>query len=125
MKFDLDAVNKARRSHGAEPLAVPKRGRPAIGPRPSGAEIVELYQRRGLSLRAAAEVLGISKDAVWRGLSEQGIEARPHVRPSRLAAYSLGELRRRVKRDGLRPTARALDVNWATLRDFLKRREDQ
>jgi len=121
MKYDLDAVNKIRRRRGLEPLPVSKRGRPSIGPAPTKAELIELYQRQGLSLRAAAEILGTSKEAVWRGLIEHGIRARKNTKSSRLAVYGLGELRRRVKADGLRPTARALNVSAPALLDYLRR----
>jgi hypothetical protein len=121
MKLDVDRINKARRRRGLEPLPIPKRGRPRIGDPPTKAELIELYQRQGLSLRAAAEVLGTTKDAIQRGLADHGIKPRPNTKPSRLAAYSLTELRRRIKRDGLRATARALNVDPATLLEFLDR----
>jgi len=98
-----------------------KRGRPSIGETPSRAELVDAYQRQGLSIRAAAEVLGVSKDAVQRGLAEHGIKARGTSRPSRLAVYRLADLRRRIRRDGLRATARAVDVDPATLLEYLRR----
>ena len=98
-----------------------KRGRPSIGETPTKALLVELYQRQGLSLRAAAEVLGTSKEAVWRGLAEHGIQARANTRPSRLATYSLTDLRRRIRRDGLRATARVLGLDPKALTGYLDR----
>jgi transposase len=120
MKLDVERINKARRRRGVSPLPV-RRGRPSIGETPSRAELVDAYQRQGLSIRAAAEILGTSKEAVWRGLAEHGIPARPNTRPSRLATYSLTDLRRRIRRDGLRGTARVLGVSAPTLLDYLRR----
>ena len=121
MKYDLDRINKARKRRGLEPLPVRGRGRPSIGETPTRAELVELYQRQGLSLRAAAEVLGTSKEAILRGLRENGIETRPASKPSRLAAYGPVELRRRIKADGLRATARALGLDPKALTGYLRR----
>src|SRR4030042_3798841 len=109
MKLDVERINKARRRRGASPLPV-RRGRPSIGETPTKALLVELYQRQGLSLRAAGAALGTSKEAVWRGLAEHGIPARANTRPSRLATYSLTDLRRRIRRAGLRGAARGLGL---------------
>lgn len=98
-----------------------KRGRPA-GPRPDRAALVELYQDKGLSLRATASALGVSKDAVWRGLDKHRIKPHKRLKPSRLAVYPLEVLQRRVKADGLRATARTLGVSAPTLLEYMRRR---
>jgi transposase-like protein len=123
MRYDVKRINKARRRRGAEPLPEPRPGlgRP-VGPRPARADLVRLYVKKGLSLRATAEALGVSKEAVGRGLVEYGIKPHRRVRPSRLAVYGRADLRRRVKVDGLRATARALGVSGPTLLEFMRRR---
>lgn len=121
MKLDVERINKARRRRGLDPLTVPKRGRPPIGEAPKTAELVELYQRQGLSIRAAAGVLGVSKDAVARALAALRIKRRPRSRPSRLAVYGSRKLRQRVGADGLRATARALGVSAPALLEYLRR----
>jgi len=118
MKYDVKHINKTRRRRGAEPR--PRPGRPQ-GPRPARAELVRLYVNNGLSLRAAAEALGVSKEAVGRGLTEYQIKPHRRVRPSKLAVYGIGELRRYVKTDGLRVTARTLGVSAPTLLEYLSR----
>jgi predicted transcriptional regulator len=121
MKLDVERINKARRRYGAEPLPVRGRGRPPIGEAPKAGELIELYQRQGLSIRAAADVLGVSKDAVARALAALKIKRRPRVKPSRLAVYGFRKLRQRVGADGLTATARALGVSAPALADYLRR----
>jgi transposase-like protein len=119
MKIDKVRIDKARRKHGVKPL--PGRGRPAVGPAPKRPDLVRLYVKAGLSVRATARALNCSKDAVFKALSDYEIKTRPNVRASRLSPYGMAELRRRVKKDGLRATARALDVNPATLLEYIER----
>src|SRR4030042_1895340 len=121
MKLDVERINKARRRLGASPLPV-RRGRPSIGETPSRAELVDAYQRQGLSIRAAAEVLGTSKEAVWRGLAEHGLPARANTRPRRLATYSLTDLRRRIRGAGPRGSARGLGGSAPTFLDYMRER---
>jgi predicted DNA-binding protein (UPF0251 family) len=122
MKLDLKRINRERRRRGAKPLPVPAGlGRPA-GPHPSKAELVRLYVTKGLSLRSTAEALGASKDTVRRTMAEYKIKPRPSTAPpSRLAPYGLTVLRRRIKADGLRSTARALGLSAPGLLDYLRR----
>lgn len=123
MKLDLKRINRERRRRGAKPLPTGRAGlgRPA-GPRPSKAELQRLYVKKGLSTRAVADSLDLSKDTVRRTLAEYKIKARPSASPpSRLAAYGLTVLRRHIKADGLRSTARALGLSAPGLLDYLKR----
>lgn len=97
-----------------------RRGRPR-GPRPGRAALAGLYVDKGLSLRATAEALGVSKDAVGRALADYKIKPHRRIRPSRLSVYRMAELRRRVKEDGLRATARALGVSGPTLLEYMRK----
>ena len=99
-----------------------RRGRPA-GPRPTKADLLRLYVTAGLSIRATARALNISKDAVARALAAYHIKRRPQTRAhtSRLAVYPLADLRRRVKDYGLRATARVLGVSAPGLLAYLRR----
>jgi len=53
-----------------------KRGKPASGKKPGKAELKRLYIKESKSIRKVADVLGCSKDMVYRALKECGIERR-------------------------------------------------
>ena len=94
-------------------------GRPA-GERPKKSELQCLYVKEVRSIREVAEILGISKDKVFRTLEEHGISRRSSARRSMLEKYDLTELRSRAKEKGIRGLARELGVNHGTLLHYLK-----
>jgi transposase len=94
-------------------------GRPA-GDRPKKSELQRLYVKEGRSIRDVAEILGVSKDKVYRILEEHGIARRSPARRSKLEKYDLVELRSRAKEKGIRGLARELGINHGTLLHYLK-----
>jgi DNA invertase Pin-like site-specific DNA recombinase len=100
-----------------------KKGRPPIGKKPDKSDLKKLYTKESRSIREIAEILGCSKDRVYRSLQEYGIERRPHSRISKLSNYGHEELRDIVLSEGYRGAARSLGVGYTTLRLYLKRRD--
>jgi DNA invertase Pin-like site-specific DNA recombinase len=104
-----------------------KRGKPPLGKKPRKTELRKVYIKESKSIRKIAEVLGCSKDMVYRTIKEYGIERRPNIKESKLSKYSLKELRDIVFSKGYRKAARSLGVGYTTLRLYLrlylKRRE--
>jgi DNA invertase Pin-like site-specific DNA recombinase len=99
-----------------------KRGKPSLGKKPSKAELRRLYIKESKSIREVAEILGCTKDMVYRALQEFGIERRSCVRRSQLKDIRLSVLEREIRRKGIRGYARELEVNESTLRHHLKKR---
>ena len=98
----------------------PKRGRPAIGPRPSKADLVKIYVREERSVRDVAVFLDCSKSAVHRGLKQYGIDARPSASRSRLRTIRLRDLKAAIRAKGINGAARDMGVDRSTLRHHLK-----
>ena len=94
-------------------------GRPA-GDRPKKSELQRLYVKEERSIREVAEILGCSKDKVYRALEKHGIARRSPARRSKLEKYDLAELRSRAKEKGIRGLARELGINHGTLLHYLK-----
>ena len=64
-----------------------KRGKPPIGKKPSKAELKKLYIKESKSIREVAEILGCTKDMIYRALKEYGFELRPGFNRSKLRKY--------------------------------------
>jgi len=105
-------------------LAV-KRGRPAIGKKPSKAELEKLYVKESRSIREVAATLGCSKDKVYRNLKEYGIKRRERLYKSILNKYSLEYLKKDVKNKGFKQAAFDLNVDVHTLRVHFNRRKNK
>jgi lambda repressor-like predicted transcriptional regulator len=100
-----------------------KIGRPLSGKAPAKAELIQLYVKEGLSVRAIAEAAGCSKDIIHLTLKRYGIPARAKAKRSKLLAIRLQDIEAEVKTNGLRGAARALGVDHSTLRHHLKARQ--
>ena len=100
-----------------------KKGKVAIGMKPNKEELEKLYTKESKSIRKIANILGCSKDMIYRALLEHGIEMRQHTRESKLSKYSIEDLQKIVSKEGYRGAARILGVGYTTLRAYLKRRE--
>ena len=97
-----------------------KRGRASSGLAPTKDQLIKLYVKENRSIRDVAEVLGCSKDMVYRSLKEYEIELRPKIRRSQLRAYELNYLRREIDSKGYKKVAAELEVGITTLRDYIK-----
>lgn len=86
-------------------------------------ELMHLYANEGKSIRAIAEILGCSKDRIYRLLQEYKIKRRPRIRSSVLWKYELSVLKGEIKEKGIRGYARELGIDESTLRYHLKRRK--
>jgi transposase len=95
-----------------------KIGRP-LGPRPARADLARLYKAEGKSIREAARILGVSKDAAARALEAYGLKPRANVKRSRLRAVPLAELWAKIKAEGYQGAALAFGVNHTTLRRYM------
>lgn len=96
------------------------RGRPSGGKRPDKKKLKRLYIEESKSIREVAEVLGSSKDMVYRSLKEYGIELRPGFNRSKLRKYKLSHLEKGVREKGVRGYAKELGVHENTLRYYFK-----
>ncbi len=94
--------------------------KPAIGEKPDKTDLQRLYEKQFKSVREVAEILGCTKDMVYRALKEYGIETRSNKRRSQLKDIKSSVLEREVKRKGIRGYARELGVDESTLRHHLK-----
>lgn len=101
-----------------------KRGRPAKTNKPIKSQLKKLYIKESRSIREIAEILGCSKDMVYRSLKEYGIKTRTNEPRSQLITYTLSELENGVKSIGIRGYARELGIDESTLRHHLKVRRD-
>ena len=95
-----------------------KKGKPAIGKKPSNAELKRLYVKESRSIREVAKILGCSKDMIYRELKEYEIERRPGFKRSKLRNYMPSYLRKEVKEKGSEQVARELGITTRTLRKY-------
>ena len=100
-----------------------KRGKTPLGKKPRKTELRKLYIKESKSIREVAEVLGCSKDMVYRSLEEFGIETRTNKRRSKLKDIKFSTLDMEIKRKGIRGYARELGVDESTLRHHYKVRK--
>jgi hypothetical protein len=94
----------------------------AIGARPDKTTLQRLYEKQLKSVREVAEILGCSKDMVYRALNEYGIKTRSNKRRSQLKDIKHSVLEREINKKGIRGYARELGVDESTLRHHLKLR---
>jgi len=96
-----------------------KKGRPPIGKKPSKACLKRLYINESKSIREVAEILGCSKDMVYRALMEYRIVRRSNECRSKLRSYKLITLKKGIEEKGIRGFASELGVHENTLRHYL------
>ena len=99
-----------------------KRGRPPAGKKPNKEAVQRLYLKESRSIREIAELIGCSKDMVYRTLRDHNIARRPGTRRSRLYQFDIQQLEAGIKEKGIRGLARTLGVDPSTLRYHLKAR---
>lgn len=96
------------------------KSRSSISKKPTKTDLRRLYISESKSIREVAEILGCSKDMVYRTLKKYGIPRRPNNCRSKLRIYKLSSLKKGVKNKGIRDFAIELDVHENTLRHYLK-----
>ena len=96
-----------------------KLGRPPTGKRPEKKELFKLYLKEAKSIREIAELLGCSKDMVYRSLKDNEIIRRPENKRSKLLKHDKSFLRMEVKKKGITKTAKELEVDTRTLKKFI------
>lgn len=85
-------------------------------------ELITMYLKEFRSIRDIAEILGCSKDRIYRALKEYGIERRKSVeKRSQLQDYDLSYLKREIRQKGFNKVAQEIGVHVTTLRRFLKK----
>jgi hypothetical protein len=99
-----------------------KRGRPTKANKPSESQLKKLYTKESRSIREIADILGCSKDMVYRALKKHKIERRSHVKRLKLEKYDFDFIKETVKKKGYRRGAQELGVNKSTLYRYLKKR---
>lgn len=99
-----------------------KSGRPSIGKKPGESELKKLYVKEARSIRKIAEILGCSKDMVYRSLKEYDIDRRPGFNRSKLMSYDLSYLKREIRNKGYEKLSAELEVDLSTLRKHIKKR---
>lgn len=90
------------------------------GAKPAKEDLQRLYIQEGKSIREVAAVLGCTRDKVHRALKQYGIAVRSNARRSRLRDVNLALIMADIKTKGIVATAKALDVDPATLRHFIR-----
>jgi DNA invertase Pin-like site-specific DNA recombinase len=98
-----------------------KKGKPSMGKKPEKSELKKLYIKESRSIREAAEILGCTKDMVYRALQEYGIERRLRTSNKKLADYSMENLVADVQKEGIRGLARELGVTEGAIRYHLRK----
>jgi transposase-like protein len=99
-----------------------KKGKPAKGKKPNKFVLNKLYIKELKSIREIADILGCSKDMIYRALMEYGIERRSKVRESKLSNYDLKYIKETVREKGYRKGAQELGVDKSTLFRYLKKK---
>jgi len=97
-----------------------KRGKPPIGKKPAKKYLQRLYVKESRSIREISNLLGSTKDMVYRALKKYGIELRSGVCRSKLRKYKLSTLEEGIRIKGVRGYAEELGVHENTLRYYLR-----
>jgi len=100
-----------------------KGGRPPYKIRPLEDDLRRLYEAEGRSVRDIANLLGCSKDIVFRCLREYKITPRTNARRSFLRQHDIADLEAGVREKGIRGLAKELGIDESTLRHHLKVRK--
>ena len=96
-----------------------KRGRPAKGKKPNKTDLKRLYVKESRSIREIAEILGCTKDMIYRSLKEKGINLRDGYRRSKLRNMNKYFLKNEVKAKGITRVAKKLSVDTRTLKKYI------
>lgn len=94
--------------------------RRAVGKKPGKDELIRLYEKEGRTIRDIADILGCSKDMVFRTMKEYGVLMRSNARRSRLIRFDIDYLESGIKEKGLRGFAKILKIDNSTLLHHIK-----
>lgn len=78
------------------------KSRPSISKKPTKTDLRRLYISESKSIREVAEILGCSKDMVYRTLKKNRISRRPNNCRSKLRIYKISNLKKGIKDKGVR-----------------------
>lgn len=95
------------------------KSRPSISKKPTKTDLKRFYISESKSIREVAEILGCSKDMVYRTLKEYRIARRSNACRSKLRTHELITLVKGIQEKGLRGFAAELGVHENTLRHYL------
>ena len=98
-----------------------KKGKPSIGRKPERKKLQRLYIKESKSIREVADVLGCSKDMVFRALKEYGIGKDFITRKRKLSEATLGFLKKEFKTKSKKKVAVELGVSKSGLYKHLKK----
>ena len=96
-----------------------KRGRPTKSRKPNKADLLMLYIKESKSIREIAEIIGCSKDMVYRSLNKYGIKTRKRSKRSKLKNIDKSYLEKEVQVKGVTKLAKELSVDIRTLKKFI------
>jgi transposase-like protein len=96
-----------------------KKGKSSIGKKPSKETLHKIYVEESRSIREIADILGCSKDMIYRALKEYGIDRRPDNKRSKLRNYDKSFLKKSVREKGITKAAKELSVNKNTLKKYI------
>lgn len=92
-----------------------KRGKPPIGKKPDKKDLQRRYIKESKSIREIADLLGCTKDMVYRALKEFGIERKERLFKSKLNNYSFEYLENEIRKKGFKQVAIDLEIDAHTL----------
>ncbi|MCW4043141.1 MAG: hypothetical protein NWE90_05400 [Candidatus Bathyarchaeota archaeon] len=98
-----------------------RKGKPAVGKKPNKTELRKLYIKESKSIREIADILGCSKDMVYRALKEYGIRKDFITRKRKLSEATLGFLKKEFKTKSKKKVAVELGVSKSGLYKHLKK----
>jgi len=103
-----------------------ERGKLSIGAKPSKSKLKRLYEEESRSIREIAELMGCSKDMVYRALKDYGIKRRDHrEKRSQLQEYNFSFLKKEIRLKGFNRVASELGVHNTTLRRYIEKEKSQ
>jgi len=101
-----------------------KRGRPLNDRTPSRDVLVRLYVKEGRSVRDVAEAVGCPRTTILDALKRHDIPVRSRAKRSRLRDINPALIRADIATKGVSATAKALNVDRATLRHYIRKASD-
>lgn len=86
-------------------------------------QLERLYVKRGLSIRAIADIYSVHPSSIHYWLKKYKIPSRAKLRKSRLLYYRIDQLEQLIEEEGYKRCAVLLGVHVNTLRHHIKVRK--